>query len=117
MEEKCLSARRIFFDLLHINPIRVAVSFLTFPHLAKGEAVTERSLKLERLLRRLGLLANIEGLLPLNALVLERAYGPRDDIIGSISEHYRRAAYRQVGRFPFSITDQMISHRTTSGSD
>lgn len=96
MDPQCLTRRRIFFDLLEIQSLRVQVNFLTLPHLSAGNAASEQSLWIERLLSRVGLLANVDGELLLRALILERAYGPRSVVFGLVAEHFQRQAYRQV---------------------
>lgn len=96
MDPRCLTARRIFFDVLEIQALRVQVTFLTLPHLSEGGAASERSLWIERLLSHVGLLANVDGELSLRPLVLERAYGPKPVVFGLIAEHFQRQAYRQV---------------------
>jgi hypothetical protein len=93
-----MSGRWVYFELLHVHPIKVTLSYTgTVPNVSSGDK--------ENLERRLGLLmrvgrnalSNIElATLELRALLLQHPFASKADMVGRISRHYESQLTEQV---------------------
>jgi vacuolar protein sorting-associated protein 13A/C len=100
-----LLARRTYVRTLHINPVRMYLSYLS------GDASgldRERRQQLERRLGRLARLpassvANVEhAQVTLNMLLIEHGFARRTDFVQSVVGHYRAQAVDQLYSLLFS---------------
>ena len=83
------SGTALYFELFHINPIRINLSFCTSSGANAGIGAAAPQTVLERSLRAGGFLANIDGApLRLNGLILEHPMGSQSDLISRIAKHY-----------------------------
>ena len=86
------SGTALFFELLHINPIRINLSFCTtgasVVDLHQQQQQQQQSM-LEKSLRAGGFLANIDGApLRLNGLILENPMCTQEELVSRITKHY-----------------------------
>ena len=80
------STNMVYFQLLHINPIRINLTFLT---LGVSEEMDYEPGALEKILRAGGFLANIDGApLRLNGLILEHPFCTQEELVSRIVKHY-----------------------------
>jgi len=88
-----MTGTMVYFDILHINPIRLNLSFET----TGGNTDLEKNSILVKSLRAGGFLANIDGApLRLNGLILKNPMCSQQELISRISQHYTRQALTGV---------------------
>merc|ERR1712000_781872 len=94
--------------MLHINPIRINLSFCT-----SGASTRQGTPSmLERSLRAGGFLANIDGApLRLNGLILENPMGTQEELISRITKHYTLQVMAQTYKIlgPIDILGSPVS--------
>ena len=94
------SSGALYFDLLHINPIRINLSFIT----TGGYTDLQESSVLEKTLRAGGFLANIDSApLRLNGLIIKNPISSQDQLISRIVTHYKHQVLTEMYKLFGSI--------------
>eukprot|EP01129_Flabellula_baltica_P006490 TRINITY_DN2434_c0_g2_i1.p1 TRINITY_DN2434_c0_g2~~TRINITY_DN2434_c0_g2_i1.p1 ORF type:complete len:2913 (+),score=603.66 TRINITY_DN2434_c0_g2_i1:175-8913(+) len=92
-EEETKLSSMFYFQLFHMNPMLLNISFMTCP----GNVEEVDNSTLEKIFSFIGLFASMERApLSLNGLILNNPYTNASDLTGRITQHYTESVMKQI---------------------
>jgi len=93
-EKELTTSNMFYFEMLHINPIKANISFVTTPKIVNPNV---DKTTLEKILGFVGAIANVERApLTLNGLLLDHVFTSQKEVVERITAHYKKATLKQI---------------------